>query len=78
MHFARIAAAATMSGYLLLAMTARADAPAKAPPPEDSFLEFLGQDDVEDAKWWEFFKRSAQRDRDGREDAAPNEGQKHD
>ncbi len=59
MRVGRIGSAATLAGYLVLATTARADAPPKAPPPEDSFLEFLGQDDVEDAKWWEFFREES-------------------
>ena len=76
MRFGRVGSAATLAGYLLLAATARADTPTKAPPPEDSFLEFLGQDDVEDAKWWEFFKRPVQHDRDDSEDAPPDEDEK--
>jgi hypothetical protein len=29
--------------------------------PNDDFIEFLGADDVEDAAWWEFLKKSAPR-----------------
>jgi len=36
--------------------------PAAANPsadaPDDGFIEFLGADDVEDAAWWEFFKKA--------------------
>jgi hypothetical protein len=39
-----------------------ADAPAHGTPaaaaPDDSFLEFLGSDDVGDAAWWEFLKKA--------------------
>ncbi len=76
MRASRVGSAAVLAGSLLLGAATRADAPAKAPPPDDSFLEFLGQDDVEDATWWEFFKRSAQHDRDEIEDAPPGEGEK--
>ena len=42
------------------------DSAARAPPPggsapEDEFIEFLGADDVDDAAWAEFLKKSAQR-----------------
>jgi hypothetical protein len=40
--------------------TARAATPG-AGPPNDDFIEFLGADDVEDAAWWEFLKKSAPR-----------------
>jgi hypothetical protein len=38
-------------------------APAPAPDPgaSDEFIEFLGGDDVGDAAWWEFLKKSAPR-----------------
>jgi hypothetical protein len=29
------------------------------PPSDDEFIEFLGTDDVGDAAWWEFLKKSA-------------------
>jgi hypothetical protein len=29
--------------------------------PDDDFIEFLGADDVEDAAWWEYLKKSAPR-----------------
>jgi hypothetical protein len=32
-----------------------------ADPPDDEFIEFLGADDVGDAAWWAFLKKSAQR-----------------
>jgi hypothetical protein len=39
-----------------------AAAPAQGTPaaaaPDDSFLEFLGSDDVGDAAWWEFLKKA--------------------
>jgi len=40
--------------------TARAATPG-AGPPNDDFIEFLGAEDVEDAAWWEFLKKSAPR-----------------
>ncbi|MFO1465036.1 MAG: hypothetical protein U1F35_01100 [Steroidobacteraceae bacterium] len=57
---------------LLLAGLARAEPPSPAPHgdaasrggtqpatalPDEALLEFLGQDDVEDAKWWEWFRQ---------------------
>src|ERR1700679_1120229 len=40
--------------------------PAKPPPPppDESFLEFLGSDDVGDAAWWEFLKKAPPRGSD--------------
>jgi hypothetical protein len=35
--------------------------PAAAGAANDEFIEFLGADDVEDAAWWEFLKKSAPR-----------------
>jgi len=32
-----------------------------AAAPNDEFIEFLGADDVGDADWWEFLKKSAPR-----------------
>jgi hypothetical protein len=29
-----------------------------APPPDDSLLEFLGSDDVDDTKWWDYLMKS--------------------
>jgi hypothetical protein len=50
---------------LLLAVAAAAAvaAPDPAPPPpgappDDSFIEFLGADDVGDAQWWEFLNNA--------------------
>jgi hypothetical protein len=44
---------------------ARAATPAVDPPavdvPDDEFIEFLGADDVGDAAWWAFLKKSAPR-----------------
>jgi hypothetical protein len=37
-----------------------ADAPG-ADAPDDEFIEFLGADDVGDAAWWAFLKKSAPR-----------------
>jgi hypothetical protein len=36
--------------------------PAKpaVPPPDDSLFEFLGSDDVGDARWWEYLRKSGQ------------------
>jgi hypothetical protein len=36
-------------------------APAQDPGASDEFIEFLGGDDVGDAAWWEFLKKSAPR-----------------
>lgn len=36
-----------------------ASAPRDPPPADDELIEFLGSDDVGDAAWWEFLKRSA-------------------
>jgi hypothetical protein len=51
------------------AMTAAASAQPPAPPPpppppplpDESFIEFLGADDVGDAGWWEFLKHAEPR-----------------
>jgi hypothetical protein len=34
-----------------------ADAHPAAPAPDDALIEFLGDDDVPDARWWDFMKR---------------------
>lgn len=67
----------------LLAGLARAEHPPPAPhgsaaprggttpvtaPPDDAFLEFLGQDDVEDAKWWEWFRQHRAAAREAEDD----------
>ncbi len=51
--------------------------PASAPhgqppvdPADDEFIEFLGEDDVGDAGWWEFLKKTAP-DKDPPKPAAP-------
>jgi hypothetical protein len=31
------------------------------PPPDDSFFEFLGSDDVGDARWWDYLLKTAPR-----------------
>ena len=36
-------------------------APPANPPPDESFIEFLGADDVGDARWWEFLKNAEPR-----------------
>jgi hypothetical protein len=36
---------------------AQAQTPPAAPPPDDSLFEYLGTDDVEDARWWDFLMR---------------------
>jgi hypothetical protein len=44
------------------AMAGQPPAPAPAdPPPDESFIEFLGADDVGDARWWEFLKNAEPR-----------------
>jgi hypothetical protein len=45
----------------------------KAEPPDESLLEFLGQDDVDDAKWWEFFRHTSAHERDADDDPPPSE-----
>jgi hypothetical protein len=40
---------------------AQARKPAVAPPPDDSFFEFLGSDDVGDARWWDYLLKTAPR-----------------
>lgn len=37
-----------------------ASAPA-ASPPDDSFFEFLGSDDVGDARWWDYLMKAEPR-----------------
>ena len=67
----------------------RADVPAAATPrrvpvdnvrgaqeqPDESLLEFLGKDDVEDPGWWEFFRHHGPHARDPARKAAPVEGE---
>jgi hypothetical protein len=48
----------------------------KAAEPDDSLLEFLGQDDVDDAKWWEYFRHTSAQERDADEDPPPDEDAK--
>jgi hypothetical protein len=57
--------------------TARAAPGAGKPePPDESLLEFLGQDDVDDAKWWEFFRHTSAHGRDADDDPPPSEDEK--
>ena len=51
-----------LSGQAAFAAQPPGDPPATAPPPDESFLEFLGKDDVDDAKLWDFFKRAPPKD----------------
>jgi hypothetical protein len=37
----------------------RAQTAPAAAPPDDSFFEFLGSDDVGDARWWDYFLKTA-------------------
>ena len=53
---------AILAGQAALAAQPAGDPSANAPPPDDSFLEFLGKDDVDDAKLWDFFKRPPPKD----------------
>lgn len=48
--------------------------PRPAAAPADALLEFLGQDDIPDQKWWEFMKRKvpdARPRRPARQDSKP-------
>jgi hypothetical protein len=38
-----------------------ADPPATGATPDDSLLEFLGSDDVGDARWWDYLMKTAPR-----------------
>ena len=35
--------------------------PPAASPPDDSFFEFLGSDDVGDARWWDYLMKAEPR-----------------
>ncbi len=63
------------AGLVLAALSAGAAVPAPPPPPaaprsaeastadpvpDSALIEFLGDKDVPDQKWWEFMKRSSQ------------------
>ena len=48
----------------------------KSAAPDDSLLEFLGQDDVDDAKWWDYFRHTSGEERDAGEDPPPDEDAK--
>jgi len=71
-----IVSAAAFVSLVLLARAALADPPTKAPPADDSFLEFLGKDDVDDAKLWDFFKRPPPKDDEESDDDAGGEDRK--
>jgi hypothetical protein len=49
---------------------------AKPPPPDESFLEFLGSDDVGDTAWWEFLKKAPPRESDPPPATAPQDAKK--
>jgi hypothetical protein len=72
----RIIGAAACLWAVLLGQAAAAGPPASIPPPDDSLLEFLGKDDVDDAKLWDFFKRPAPKDDEESDDADAGEDQK--
>jgi hypothetical protein len=63
---------------------AQAPPPATAPassakpvvPPDESFLEFLGSDDVGDAAWWEFLKKAPPRGTDPPPATPPQDAKK--
>lgn len=66
-------ATATAASADATAAAARHTAVPEAGAEDDSFLEFLGQDDVDDAKWWEFFRRSAAQGHGAGDDPPLNE-----
>jgi hypothetical protein len=45
-------------------------------PPDESFLEFLGSDDVGDAAWWEFLKKAPPRGSDPPPATPPQDAKK--
>lgn len=51
-----------MTGVISAASAAGSPPPSTPPPPpppsDESFIEFLGADDVGDAGWWEFLKNT--------------------
>jgi hypothetical protein len=53
-----------------------ASVPPPPPPPDDSFIEFLGADDVGDAGWWEFLKNSEPRAEEPSPPPLPQDGKK--
>jgi hypothetical protein len=73
MTYRCIVGAGAYLSLVLLGQMARAEAPSKAPPPDDSFLEFLGKDDVDDAKLWDLFKRPPPKDDEESDDEAAGE-----
>lgn len=54
-----------LAGLMCASAIAAPPAPPPPPPtasadaPDEEFIEFLGEDDVGDAAWWEFLKKSA-------------------
>lgn len=60
--------------YTALAATPASAPPPSPPPPDDSFIEFLGADDVGDAGWWEFLKNSAPRAEEPSPPPLPQDG----
>lgn len=46
------------------------------PPPDESFLEFLGSDDVGDTAWWEFLKKAPPRGSDSPPATPPQDAKK--
>jgi hypothetical protein len=53
-----------------------AEAPKSTPAPDESFLEFLGSDDVGDAAWWEFLKKAPPRGSDPPPATPPQDAKK--
>jgi hypothetical protein len=60
------------------ASTPAAPASSAKPPatPDESFLEFLGSDDVGDSAWWEFFKKAPPRGSDSPPATPPQDAKK--
>jgi hypothetical protein len=56
--------------------TAPASSAKPAVPPDESFLEFLGSDDVGDAAWWEFLKKAPPRGSDPAPATPPQDAKK--
>jgi len=54
-----VALAAPPPGSSTQAPAPPADPPGGAAAPDDSFLEFLGSDDVGDARWWDYLMKTA-------------------
>ncbi|NNM61331.1 MAG: hypothetical protein HKM03_04120 [Steroidobacteraceae bacterium] len=56
---AAVSVAAVAAGTGTPRTTPPRSASAQRAAPADALLEFLGQDDIPDQKWWEFMKRKA-------------------